>query len=159
MRVIFIKDVSAVGRRHEVKEVSDGYARNFLFPKKLARPATEQALRELKDALLTHAKKTSVSIDQAEAVADRLAGIRVIFRMKADEKGKTFGSITKAHIAKELAKHNIGIEKDDILLPEPIKTVGEATVHIALHPNLTVPFAIRVEAESKKRTPEQTRST
>lgn len=149
MKVIFTKDVPAVGKKDEIKNVSDGYARNFLFLKALARPATESALKNLSHALAEKEKRNALRLDQARALDERLKTITLYFKTKIGEKGKSFGSIGAAKIHQELKKKGITVRKEDILLEEPIKTLGEKTVLIRLHPEHTAEVKIIIGEEEK----------
>ena len=149
MKVIFTKDVPAVGKKDEVKNVSDGYARNFLFPKGLARSATENAIKNLTHALAEKQKTSTLRNDHAQTVAERLKTITLHFKTKIGEKGKSFGSISSAKIQQELEKKGISVRKEDVLLEEPIKTLGEKTIPIRLHPELTAEVKIVIESEEK----------
>jgi len=149
MKVIFTKDVPTVGKKDEVKNVSDGYARNFLFPKGFARSATESALKNLTRALAEKQKTSTLQHDHAQTVAERLKTITLHFKTKIGEKGKSFGSISSVKIQQELKKKGISVDKEDILLEEPIKTLGEKMVPIRLHPDLSVEVKIVIEEEEK----------
>ncbi len=137
MKVIFLKDVPRVGRRHEIKEVNDGYASNFLFPKKLAEPATQKAVNALEQ------KKKEVMLERSmeeEALLKNLAEIKdkvVKISGKANELGHLFSAIHKKEIIEALkSQHKAEINEDFIILDKPIKEVGE--------------FEIPVEIKSKK---------
>ena len=147
MKVIFTKDVPAVGKKDEVKNVSDGYARNFLFPKGLARSATENAIKNLKHALAEKQKSHALRHDHAQTVAERLKTITLHFKTKIGEKGKSFGSVSAAKIQQELKKKGISVDKEDVLLEEPIKTLGEKMVLLRLHPDLSVEVKIVIDKE------------
>lgn len=149
MKVIFTKDVPAVGKKDEVKNVSDGYARNFLFLKGLARPATENALKNLKHALAEKQKTSALGLDQARTLDERLKTVTLHFKTKIGEKGKAFGSIGAAKIQQELKKKGVTVRKEDILLEEPIKTLGEKIIPIRLHPEHTAEVKIIIEEEEK----------
>ena len=147
MKVIFTKDVPAVGKKDEVKNVSDGYARNFLFPKGLARSATENAIKNLKHALAEKQKSHALRHDHAQTVAERLKTITLHFKTKIGEKGKSFGSVSVAKIQQELRKKGITVRKEDVLLEEQIKTLGEKMVLLRLHPDLSVEVKIVIDKE------------
>jgi len=144
MKVILLDDVSKVGRRGEVRDVSDGYARNFLIPKKLALSATAGNLKNL-----DHIKK------QQEAKADRIKGdadatrrrIEVLTyeeHRQASEEGKLFGSVTAQDIADFLAAQGLKVERRRITLDEPIKALGETTVAVRLHPDVVAHLRVSV---------------
>ena len=133
MKVIFNVDVKGQGKKGELKEVSDGYARNFLLPRGLAAEATADNINTLK--LKEKAKKAQMEREkaQAEENAKKLSGVQVIIRAKAGNSGKLFGAATSQEISDALkAQFDIDIEKNKIVQPEPIKTFGSFTVKAKL---------------------------
>ena len=133
MKVIFNVDVKGQGKKGELKEVSDGYARNFLLPRGLAAEATADNINTLK--LKEKAKKAQMEREkaQAEENAKKLSGVQVIIRAKAGNSGKLFGAVTSQEISDALkAQFDIDIEKNKIVQPEPIKTFGSFTVKAKL---------------------------
>ena len=129
MKVIFNADVKGQGKKGEMKEVSDGYARNYLLPRKLASEATADNINALK--LKEKAKAAQIAKEKAQAQenAQKLAGIQVIVRAKAGNGGKLFGAVTSQEISKALKdQFGIDIEKNKIVQAEPIKTFGSYTV-------------------------------
>jgi large subunit ribosomal protein L9 len=147
MKVILLDDVTKVGRRGEVREVSDGYARNFLIPKKLALSATQGNLKNLE-----HIKQ------QAEAKADRVKsdaeGLRAQIealvyeeRRQASEEGKLFGSVTAQDIVDFLGARGVKVDRRRLTLDEPIKALGEFSVSMRLHPDVTAQLRVNVVRE------------
>lgn len=133
MKVIFNVDVKGQGKKGEMKEVSDGYARNYLLPKKLASEATADNINTMK--LKEKAKAALIAKEKAEAEenAKRLSAITVTIRAKAGGAGKLFGSVTSQEISDALREqHGINIEKNKIVQAEPIKTFGSYTVKAKL---------------------------
>ena len=133
MKVIFNVDVKGQGKKGEMKEVSDGYARNYLLPRKLASEATADNINTMK--LKEKAKAALIAKEKAEAEenAKRLSAITVTIRAKAGGAGKLFGSVTSQEISDALrAQHGINIEKNKIVQAEPIKTFGSYTVKAKL---------------------------
>lgn len=131
MQVIFLKDVRGVGRAHEVKNVADGYAVNFLFKQKLAEPATPEKVA----ALLAKQKAHEAELEKQEAEltqrVNAARGKRVTIAARATEKGGLFKTITGKEIAHQLVvEHKIAIPETAVTLPEHIKTVGEHTVFV-----------------------------
>ena len=125
MKVIFLEDVKGKGKKGELKDVSDGYARNFLLPKKLAKEATADNLNTFK--MQEKAKAAQIAKEKAEANenAKKLESIVVKIPAKAGTNGKLFGAVTSKEISEALAKqHGMNIEKNKIVLPENIKTYG-----------------------------------
>src|SRR5437879_2486376 len=137
MKVILLDDVTKVGRRGEVREVSDGYARNYLIPKKLALSATAGNLKNL--AQLTRqqeAKADRIKAD-AENLKQRIEALTYEERRQASEEGKLFGSVTSQDVAEFLEKNGVKIERRRIVLDEAIKALGEFAVAVRLHQDVT----------------------
>lgn len=133
MKVIFNVDVKGQGKKGEMKEVSDGYARNYLLPRKLAEAATADNINTMK--LKEKAKAAQIAKEKAEAeeIAKRLSEITVTVRAKSGGAGKLFGSVTSQEISDALREqHGIVIEKNKIVQAEPIKTYGSFTVKAKL---------------------------
>ena len=133
MKVVFLTDVRGQGKKDELKEVSDGYARNYLLPRKLATEATADNINALK--LKEKAKTAQIAREkaQAEENAKKLSGVQVIIRAKAGSGGKLFGAVTSQEISKALKEQfDIDIEKNKIVQAEPIKTFGAFTVKAKL---------------------------
>ena len=133
MKVIFNQDVRGQGKKGELKEVSDGYARNFLLPRGLASEATVDNINTLK--LKEKARQAQIAKEkaQAEENAKKLSGVQVIIRAKAGNSGKLFGAVTSQEIAEALkTQFGIEIEKNKIVQPDPIKTFGSFTVKAKL---------------------------
>jgi large subunit ribosomal protein L9 len=133
MKVIFLDNVKGIGQVGDVKEVSDGYARNFLFPRKLGKPASAGAAKEAETMKAKKLEALSIAKAQSEELAKKLSGIAVVLKGKANEKGKLFSAITAADVATELSKEaGIHIAPEAVVLKEHLKTIGEHTVSIAL---------------------------
>ncbi|MBZ4662547.1 MAG: ribosomal protein [Caloramator sp.] len=138
MKVILKADIKGVGKKDEVINVSDGYARNFLFPKKLAVEATEGNLRVLEEQKAKEAEKKRKEIKEAQELAKKLSALTVEVYVKVGDNGKIFGSVTSKDIADALKKqHNIDIDKKKIDLPEAIKIAGVYTVDVKVYPEVT----------------------
>ncbi|SHE50794.1 50S ribosomal protein L9 [Caloramator proteoclasticus] len=138
MKVILKADIKGVGKKDEVINVSDGYARNFLFPKKLAVEATEGNLRVLEEQKAKEAEKKREEIKAAQELAKKLSTLTVEVAVKVGDNGKIFGSVTSKDIADALKKqHNIDIDKKKIDLPEAIKIAGVYTVDVKVYPEVT----------------------
>jgi len=147
MKIILLDDVTKVGRRGEVREVSDGYARNFLIPKKLALSATAGNLKNL-----DHIKKQQeAKADRVKVVAEslraRIEGLVYEQRRQASEEGKLFGSVTSQDVADFLGARGISMDRKRITLDEPIKALGEFSVSMRLHPEVTAQLRINVVRE------------
>lgn len=136
MKVIFLKDVSGAGKKHEVKEVKNGYANNFLIPEKLAIQATEESLAWLESIKEIETKKSEHELEKAQENASKLDGLEVIFSVKTGEEGQLFESITSQKISDKLKELGLEIKKSNIDLKEPIKEIGEFPVKIKIDHNL-----------------------
>lgn len=138
MRVMLTKDVERVGKAGDIKEVADGYGRNFLLPRKLAVPAhkgTEGEAKRLREAT---AKKEAKERVEAQALADEIGNKTVVVRLKVGAEDKAFGSITNQDVAAALkAQHRVEIDRHKIDIKEPIKTLGEHQVPLRLHRDVT----------------------
>lgn len=146
MKVIFLKDVKGTAKKGEMKEVSDGYARNFLLPKGVAKEATASSINDLKQQTVAESQKKEREEQQAKDLADKLKGLTVTMHSKAGDGGKLFGSITSKDIAERLKKeHDIEIDKRKILLEDHIKTLGIHSVPVKLHQNVTGEFKVDVK--------------
>ena len=133
MKVIFNVDVKGQGKKGEMKEVSSGYARNYLFPRNLASEATADVLNTFK--LKEKAKAAQIAREKAQAAeyAEKLGGVQVIIRAKAGANGKLFGAVTSQEISDALkAQHDMDIEKNKLVQAEPIKSYGSYTVRAKL---------------------------
>ncbi len=138
MKVILLDDVKALGKKGQVVEVSDGYARNMLLPKKLGIEATAKNLNDLKLQKSHKEKVEQENLDAAKAFAAELKEKEVIVAIKVGEGGKTFGSISNKEIA-EAAKKQLGydLDKKKLVLPNPIRQLGTTMVPVRLHPKVT----------------------
>ena len=147
MKIILLDDVTKVGRRGDVREVSDGYARNYLIPKKLALSATAGNLKNL-DHIKTQqdAKASRIKAD-AEALRDRIEALVYEERRQASEEGKLFGSVTAQDVVDFLTQHTIQVERRRVTLDEPIKTLGETLVTIRLHQDVTARLRVNIVRE------------
>lgn len=132
MKVILLQKVPSLGEMGEIKNVSDGYARNFLFPQKLAQIANEQAIKSLKEDQARRAKAAEKDLLSAEKIADGLSGLTVEIQGKASEGGKLYAAVTPAAIAKKLKERGFEIKKDQIKLAVPVKEAGEYPAVISL---------------------------
>ena len=146
MKVILIEDVKALGKKGDTVNVSDGYARNMLFPKKLALEANAKNINDLKLKKAHEEKVEKEQLAQAQSFAEQLAQAQVKVSVKVGEGGKVFGSVSSKEIA-EAAKAQLGyeIDKKKILMTAPIKMVGTTSVSIKLHPKVTAELKVVVE--------------
>ena len=133
MKVILNADIKGVGKKNEIINASDGYARNFLFPKKLAVPADAQNMNVLNAKKASEQHKKNVEFEEAKKTQEKMKEIVVKIKTKAGENGKTFGSITSKEISENLEKQfKIKVDKKKISLPEQIKTLGTYIVDVKL---------------------------
>jgi large subunit ribosomal protein L9 len=151
MKVILCADVKGQGKKDQIVEVSDGYARNFLFPKKLAVPADSKAVNDIKNKEAAKQHKIDVEISDAKALAKKLEGIVVVFEYAAGPDKKLYGSVTAKDIAEELKKkHGIDIDKRKITLAEPIKSFGDFKADVKLYTDVSGKINVRVTSKATK---------
>lgn len=147
MRVILLDDVAKVGRRGEVREVSEGYARNFLIPKKLALTATPGNLKNLQHIKQQQEAKADRVKGSAEAIQAQVEALVFQVTRQASEEGKLFGSVTSQDIVDFLGSRGVAVERRRVQLEEPIKALGETAVPIRLHPEVTAQLKVKVARE------------
>jgi large subunit ribosomal protein L9 len=146
MRVILKREVRGLGRPGEVKDVADGYAQNFLVPRGLAIEATAGELKHLAQERQAEKTKKDRAHSDAEDLAKRLGAITLVFKLKAGEQGKTFGSVTNKDIAEALRKeHHVDVDRTKIVLAEPVKALGAHSVEIRLLPDVRASVTVAVE--------------
>ncbi|MDD4111972.1 MAG: 50S ribosomal protein L9 [Herbinix sp.] len=147
MEVILMEDVKSLGKKGSIVKVSDGYARNFILPKKLGVEATKQNLYDLKLQKDAEDRRQQEILAEARELAKKLEAYTVNLKIKAGEGGKTFGSISTKEIAAALNEQSgLELDRKKIQLSEPIKNAGSYTVGVKLHPKVTVTLKIAVEA-------------
>lgn len=150
MKVILLMDVKGSGKRDEIISVSDGYARNFLFPKKMAVEATPGAMKEIQKKRAAEEAREAERRAEAEAKAKDLQGKVIKISVKCGSQGRLYGSITNAEIATELEKqHGIKVDKRKIDLSDPIRTVGDVEVGVWLYSGVTTKMTVHVEPLTK----------
>lgn len=149
MKIVLLQDVKGTGKKGELINVSDGYARNFLFPRKLAKEADAQALNELKNAEQSRQHKIAVETAEAQATAQRLNGETLTMTAKAGQNGKLFGSVTSKEIAAELKrKYSLSIDKRKVVLDMDIKSFGTYNCEVKLYTGISAKIKVMVvEAE------------
>lgn len=149
MEVILLQDVKALGKKGEVVKVNDGYARNFILPKKLGVEANSKNMNDLKLQKANEEKMAAERLAEARALADELKDKEIILNLKLGDGGKTFGSVSSKEIA-EAAKAQLGydIDKKKIQLKESIKSLGVHNVGIKLHPKVTAELKVKVQEQS-----------
>ena len=144
MKVILLQDVKALGRKDDVKEVADGYARNYLFKKNLAQPADKANLNSLNHEMRLRMQREAALKGQAEKQAAALKNKTVMLYAKAGEAGRLFGSVTTADVAEALVKLGYHIDKHKIELPEQVKALGTYKAIIKLYTGIQVEISIEV---------------
>ena len=143
------KEVAKLGTPGEVVSVADGYARNYLVPRGLAIPATKGAVRHAESLKRAHDERTAKARTEAEVAAERLSQVTVRITQRAGEEGKLFGSITAQDLAEEITRlAGEEVDRRDIHLEEPIRSVGSHEVHIRLHPDVTATITVEVQPEA-----------
>jgi len=147
MKVIFLQDVKGQGKKGEVKDVSEGYARNFLLPRGLAKEASQGNLKTLEVQKQSEERRKQQEKQEAEALGKKLDAMTVVIRAKAGEGGRLFGSITSKQVSEALAKEGIEVDKRKIELDEPIRTLGVTKVPIKLHPQVRATLSVQVTEE------------
>jgi len=147
MKVIILKETEGLGKVGDIKEVADGYARNFLIPKGIAKPATKSAEKEIEILKEAQAKKSEEELKIAEELAENLEGMSVEISAKADESGKLFGAVSQENIAAALEKKGFKINKNKISIAEPIKEIGEYEAMINLDHGLEARVEVVVVRE------------
>ena len=147
MQIILLKEIDTLGEIDDVVKVSDGYARNFLLPRKLAVLANPKALKAAEERRLKREKELEKKRDHFQQVADKLASLELVIQADAGEGGKLFGSITTSDIAKAASEQgSLEVSKKNIRLPKPIKTLGEHEASFKLLKGIEGKIKIKVEA-------------
>lgn len=148
MKVVLLMDVKGHGKKGDVVEASDGYARNFLLPKKMAEIATADVLNNLKGKNEAAAYHKQQEIEKAKEIAASLEGAKVVLTGKAGDNGKLFGKITNQNIADAIKfqLHHV-IDKRKIVLPDGIKTIGETTVEVKVYPEISAKIKVLVNPQ------------
>jgi large subunit ribosomal protein L9 len=149
MKVILIQDVEALGKKYEIKDVKDGYARNFLLPEKLAKPATKAALKWLQDQKEFIEKEAEEDLKKAGQLASNIDGLELNIAVKVGEEGQLFESINSQKIAEKFKEMGFEVKKSQITLESPIKELGEFPVKINLDHNLEVEVKVIVTEEKQ----------
>lgn len=147
MKVILLEDVKSVGKKGDVVELKEGYARNFIIPKKLGVEATSQNLNTLRLQNQSKERIAKKQLEEAQALAAEIEGMTVKLAIKGGEGGRTFGSISSKEIAKGvLDQYGREIDKKKIQLADAIKTEGTHEVTVKLHPNVAAKLKVHVAA-------------
>jgi large subunit ribosomal protein L9 len=147
MEVILREDVERLGNRGEVVKVADGYARNFLLPKRLAVAATDSNRKIVEQERQAHLRREARQKGEAEDLSKLLNGVTVTIAQKAGENDQLFGSVTSKDVADALAQKNFTIDRRKVLMDEPIKQLGEFKVPVRLHKDVTAEVTVQVVKE------------
>lgn len=149
MEVILREDVDKLGNRGEIVKVADGYARNFLLPKRLAVPATEANKKIIEQERQAHLRREATERGEAQELAKLLDGVTVTIAQKAGEMDQLFGSVTSKDIVEALEAQNFTIERRKIHLDEPIKQLGEHAIAVRLFRDVTAEIKVNVVREEE----------
>ncbi|MCL1974527.1 MAG: 50S ribosomal protein L9 [Firmicutes bacterium] len=144
MKVILMQDVKSLGKKGDVKEVADGYARNFLIPQKLAQKASSGNLNSIAHEHNLQAERDNRALIKAQQFAAELAEKQLIITAKCGESGRLFGSVTSANIAEALAKQGVSVDKRKIEISEPVKSLGNYDAIVKLHAEVHCKIAFAV---------------
>ena len=146
MEIILLQDVKSLGKKGEIVKVNDGYARNFILPKKLGVEKTDKALHELKLQKAAEEKRQQEILEEAQALGKSIEAGSITLKIKAGEGGRTFGSVSTKEIAVAMKDQlNLEIDKKKMQLADPIKNFGTYHVPIRLHPKVTAEITVKVE--------------
>jgi large subunit ribosomal protein L9 len=147
MQIILQEDIEKLGNRGQVVEVAEGYARNFLLPRKLALEASPGNMKRLEKMRAAFAKKAAVEIADAQKLSELLAGVSLEISRKSGDNDQLFGSVTSADISDSLAAKGYTIDKRKIQLTEPIKSIGNFDIPVKLHREVTATVKLAVKKE------------
>lgn len=147
MKIVLLEDVPRIGKKGDVKEVSDGYARNFLLAKKMAETATNAAIQRAEREKEKSAEEKERDLQETKKLANALRGKEIVIKAKAKE-GKLFGSITAKNISEKLHEMGLSVKEQEIILPNShIKNTGAHTVDIHLHHGISASIQVMIEEE------------
>ncbi len=145
MKVILLEDIKGVGKKDQIINASDGYAKNFLFAKNKALEATPNNLKQLEQKQKAEEKKKAEEYAKAKDLGDKINDISVTVSVKTGNNGKLFGAVTNKEIGTALKEqHNINVDKKKIIVSDSIKAVGEKTVDVKLHPKVTAKLIVKI---------------
>ncbi|MGN1198327.1 MAG: 50S ribosomal protein L9 [Acetatifactor sp.] len=145
MKIILLQDEKKLGKKGDLVEVSEGFARNYILPKKIGVEASAKNMNDLKLQKANEEKLAKERLEAAKELAGRLENMQVVLKIKAGEGGRTFGSVSSKEIAAAfLEQHGIELDKKKIQLPEALKSFGNYEVLVKLHPQVTGKFIVKV---------------
>lgn len=145
MRVLLKQDVSKIGKKGQILEVKEGYARNFLIPGGLAVEASGGAMKQIEEEKKASDRHKAKEKEEAQGLAEKIEALSILLKHKAGDEGRLFGSITSAEVAEALKQKNFNIDKKKIVLDEPIRLVGDYEVKIKLHPEVAAHLNVQIE--------------
>ena len=149
MKVILLEDVKSLGKKGQLVDVSDGYARNFILSKKKGIEATAKNMNDLKLQKAHEDKLAAQRLEEAKLFAAEIAKAEVVLELKVGEGGKLFGAVSSKEIAQAAKEQlNMELDKKKLVLPNPIKTVGTTSVSVKLHPQVTAELKVVVQEEA-----------
>lgn len=145
MEIILLQDVKSLGKKGDVVKVSDGYARNFILPKKLGVEKNAKTMNDLKNQKAAEEKHRIEVLEEAKELAGKLKNSSITLKIRSGENGRTFGSVSTKEISVAL-KEQLGLEfdKKKLVLPEPIRVLGTTIVPVKLHPEVTAELSVKV---------------
>jgi|SRR5688572_4617481 len=153
MEIILREHVENLGKRGEIVKVADGYARNYLLPRKLALPVTEGNKKHVERERKIVETRESEEKGKAEAIAARLAGVEIVIARRVGDTAQLYGSVTAGDIVDFLKARGIEVDKRKLILPEPIKSIGDHNVPLKLHREVTAPLVVKVVKEGAEQPP------
>lgn len=149
MKVVLLQDIEDLGKKYEIKEVKNGYARNFLLPEKKARAATKEALKWLADQKEVIDKEIEEDLKKAQELASKIDGLEINISVKVGDEGQLFESINTQKISEKLKEMGFDVKKAQIKLASPIKELGESNIGISLDHNLEAEVKLTITAETE----------
>lgn len=147
MQVILKENLKNLGKVGDIVSVKDGYARNYLIPRGLAINATSKNLRALEHAKRVVMEKAKKLVNTAQSLAEKISATDITIKAKAGEEDKLFGSVTAIDIAEALKEKGLEVDRKKIVIEEPIKRLGQHTVYVKLHPEVTAQLIVKVERQ------------
>ncbi|KYZ75769.1 50S ribosomal protein L9 [Anaerosporomusa subterranea] len=148
MKLILQQEVKGLGKKDAIVEVSEGYARNFLLPKKLALPATDSTVKQIKDQQAAQARREQQAMDEARMLASQLSKVSVTIGVKTGEGGKLFGSVTGKDVADAIERqHGLTIDKRKVELKDSVKSIGTYNATVRIHPDVSAQVSVNVVGE------------
>ncbi|WP_096437984.1 50S ribosomal protein L9 [Alteribacter populi] len=147
MKVIFLQDVKGKGKKGDVKNVSEGYARNYLLKNNLAIEANNANMKSLEKKKESQNKKAQQEVEDAKAFKGKIESTTVELKAKAGDGGRLFGAVTNKQVAEKLKKMDMKVDKRKIVMKEPIRALGYTNVEVKLHPEVTATVKVHVTEE------------